>query len=196
MNVSRKVMFSRCCVSGPVCLGERCGRFLVIYLGVFHFFFFLLAGLRQVLKGIARCLVAEGQLEEAEQRFQKAMGMENARNPGASRAMLEYSQACVAWHLRTLEGTIERGLALQRASRYLRQVTPSFMCGSEFFLLFAPTNWLEFRSLPRPPSKIVLQFEDSHYFHGTKVKVIRLDESLSVCTMVMVVPWLVSERMD
>lgn len=46
----------------------------------------------QVLKGIARCLVAEGQLEEAEERFQKAMGMENARNPGASRAMLEYCQ--------------------------------------------------------------------------------------------------------
>lgn len=46
----------------------------------------------QVLKGIARCLVAEGQLEEAEQRFQKAMGMENARNPGASRATLEYCQ--------------------------------------------------------------------------------------------------------
>lgn len=46
----------------------------------------------QVLKGIARCLVAEGQLEEAEQKFQKAMGMENARNPGASRAMLEYCQ--------------------------------------------------------------------------------------------------------
>lgn len=50
----------------------------------------------QVLKGIARCLVAEGQLEEAEQRFQKAMSMENARNPGASRAMLEYCQASVA----------------------------------------------------------------------------------------------------
>lgn len=45
-----------------------------------------------MLKGIARCLVAEGQLEEAEERFQKAMGMENARNPGASRAMLEYCQ--------------------------------------------------------------------------------------------------------
>lgn len=49
----------------------------------------------QVLKGISRCLVAEGQLEEAEQRFQKAMSMENARNPGASRAMLEYCQASV-----------------------------------------------------------------------------------------------------
>lgn len=49
----------------------------------------------QVLKGIARCLVAEGHLEEAEQRFQKAMGMENARNPGASRAFLEYSQVCL-----------------------------------------------------------------------------------------------------
>lgn len=47
---------------------------------------------QQVLKGIARCLVAEGQLEEAEQRFQKAMGMENARNPGAAKAMLEYCQ--------------------------------------------------------------------------------------------------------
>ena len=39
--------------------------------------------------------MAEGQLEEAEQRFQKAMSMENARNPGASRAMLEYCQASV-----------------------------------------------------------------------------------------------------
>ncbi|CAN0011259.1 unnamed protein product, partial [Ectocarpus sp. 4 AP-2014] len=46
----------------------------------------------QVLKGISRCLVAEGQLEEAEERFQKAMSMENTRNPGASRAMLEYCQ--------------------------------------------------------------------------------------------------------
>ncbi|CAM9955969.1 unnamed protein product, partial [Ectocarpus fasciculatus] len=46
----------------------------------------------QVLKGISRCLVSEGQLEDAEERFQKAMSMENTRNPGASRAMLEYCQ--------------------------------------------------------------------------------------------------------
>lgn len=36
--------------------------------------------------------MAEGQLEEAKQRYQKAMSMENTRNPGASRAMLEYCQ--------------------------------------------------------------------------------------------------------
>ena len=42
-------------------------------------------------------MAAEGQLEEAEQRFQKAMSMENARNPGASRAMLEYCQVGDAW---------------------------------------------------------------------------------------------------